>query len=221
MRRHLGGRIDSLRERAVERDHGLPCGEVHQMDAPALELGQREVALDHEALGCRRVPAESELRRDRALVHVPAARRAPAPRSGGRAGGRSPRCSGAPAAAGRAGHRPAVVRERAAPGRRELGHLGELLAALALADRGHEAGRDDRLLARARDEVAEDGGRVDDRVGVRHREDRAVAARGGGLGPRAERLLVLASGSAEVDVRVDEGGRDDELARRRRLDPPR
>ena len=68
-------------------------------------------------------------------------------------------------------------------------------------------------VARALDERAEHGGGVDDRVGVRHREDRAVAAGGGGLGARAERLLVLAARRAQVDVRVDERGRDHEATR--------
>ena len=98
----------------------------------------------------------------------------------------------------------------AAPEPGELGHLGQLLAAQALRDRGHEAGRDLRLLARLLDQGAEDRGRVDDGVGVRHREDRAVAA--GGRRGRAgrDRLLVLAAGHAQVHVRVDEGGREHE-----------
>ena len=48
--------------------------------------------------------------------------------------------------------RPAVVRERRGAGRGELGHLGELAPRLSLADRGHEPGRDDGLLARALDQ---------------------------------------------------------------------
>ena len=56
-------------------------------------------------------------------------------------------------------------------------------------------------------------GVVDGRVGVRHRDDRAVAARGGGGGARRDRLLVLPSGGAQVDVRVDEGGRQHEPSR--------
>ena len=68
------------------------------------------------------------------------------------------------------------------------------------------------------DERAEDRRRVDDGLRVRHREDRAVAAGRRGLRARADRLLVLAPRRAQVDVRVDEGGRDDEVARRTRLD---
>ena len=43
------------------------------------------------------------------------------------------------------------------------------------------------------------------RLGVGHRDHRAVAARGGGPGARLQVLLVLLAGDAEVDVRVDEG----------------
>ena len=102
----------------------------------------------------------------------------------------------------------AVVGERGRAGVGELAHLGQLLAVEALRDRGHEAGRDERLAARGLDERAEHGGRVDDRIGVRHREDRAVAARGGRGGAARDRLLVLAARRAQVHVRVDEGGRE-------------
>ena len=66
------------------------------------------------------------------------------------------------------------------------------------------------------DERAERRGRVDDRIGVRHREDRAVAARRRGGGAARDRLLVLAARRAQVHVRIDEGGREHETRRRRR-----
>jgi hypothetical protein len=87
------------------------------------------------------------------------------------------------------------------------------VAVLALGDRGHEAGRDDRLLLRQLDERAEDGGAVDDRIGVRHGEDRAVAARRSRSRAARDGLLVLAAGSAQVDVRVDERRREHEAGR--------
>ena len=65
------------------------------------------------------------------------------------------------------------------------------------------------------DERAERRRRVDDRIGVRHREDRAVAAGRGGRGAGGDRLLVLASGRAQVHVRVDEGRREHEARRPR------
>ncbi len=111
-----------------------------------------------------------------------------------------------------------VVGERGRTCGREVGHLTQLLPILALADRGHEARRHDGIHAGSLDQGAEHRRRVDDRLRVRHREDRAVPAGCGGLGSREERLLVLAAGGAEVDVRVDERRSDDESTRRRRLD---
>ena len=113
--------------------------------------------------------------------------------------------------------RPSSV-NAAAPAAASSAISRQLVAELALADRGHEAGGHDRVLARALDERAEDGGGVDDGLRVRHREDRAVAACRGSLRPGADRLLVLAPGSPQVDVRVDERGRDDERARGAGLD---
>ena len=115
-------------------------------------------------------------------------------------------------------HRPTVVGERGRTRGSELRHLRQLVAELALADRGHEAGGHDRVLARAVDERAEDGGGVDDGLRVRHRENRAVAACRGSFRPGADRLLVLAPGSPQVDVRVDERGCDHERARGAGLD---
>ena len=51
---------------------------------------------------------------------------------------------------------------------------------------------------------------VDDRLGVGHGQDRAVPAGGCSLSAGADRLLVLAAGRAQMDVRVDEGGREHE-----------
>jgi hypothetical protein len=111
-----------------------------------------------------------------------------------------------------------VVREGGGSRRGKLGHLGELVAELALADGRHEAGRHDRVLPRPLDEGAQDGRRVDDRLGVGHREDRAVPARSCGLGAGTNRLLVLAARHAQVHMRVDERRRDHERARTGRLD---
>ena len=73
-----------------------------------------------------------------------------------------------------------------------------------------EADRDLRVSSRLLGQRAEDCGRVDDRLRVRHREDRAVAACRGRLRAAGDRLLVLAPWSAEVNVRVDEGRRQHE-----------
>ena len=106
----------------------------------------------------------------------------------------------------------------AAPDSGELRHLGQLVAELALADGGHEARRDDGFVAGAFHQRPEHGRRVDDGIRVGHREDRAVAAGGGRLRARADRLLVLAARRAEMDVRIDEPRSDDRVARVRRLE---
>ena len=157
-----------------------------------------------------RVPAEAELRRRPILVRRARRARATAPRSGARDAVRER------AVLERATHQPgrddrtAVVRECRGAGGGELGHLRQLVAQLALADRRHEARRHDRLVARTLDESAEDGRRVDDRLGVRHRQDRAVPPAAAASVPERDRLLVLATGRSQVDVRVDEGRREHE-----------
>ena len=107
-----------------------------------------------------------------------------------------------------------VVGERDDPERGKLRHLCELLARKPLRDPRHEAHRDARLLARPFDERSEDGSVVDGGIRVRHRHYRAVPAGGGSGRARRQGLLVLAAGRAEMDVRIDEGRRDDEPVRR-------
>ena len=53
-------------------------------------------------------------------------------------------------------------------------------------------------------------GRVGDRAGVGHREDRGEAADRCGGGPGGDRLGVLAAGLAQVRVEVDQTGKRDE-----------
>ena len=81
---------------------------------------------------------------------------------------------------------------------------------LAHRDRGREPDRDLGLVLGARPAARAGRRRVDDGIGVRHREDRAVAARRGRGCARRDRLLVLAAGRAQVDVRVDERRREHE-----------
>ena len=196
--------------RAADGVDRRPRGQVLQVHRPALVGGEREVALDHQALGDGRPAREAELRRHGALVHLAAAgqgRLLAMERQrtvGDRAVGERP------AHECRRRDRPPVVGERDRTGGSELRHLGQLLPALPLRDRRREARRDDRLLVRLLDERLQDGGGVDDRVGVRHRDDRAVASGRCRMRSRRDRLLVLAPRGAQVDVRVDERRREDE-----------
>ena len=102
----------------------------------------------------------------------------------------------------------AVVGEPERALRAQLGHLGELAAPQPAGDRGHEADGDARVAGGGVAQGAQDRRGVDDGVGVRHRDDGAVAARRGRAGAGLEVLLVLLAGRAQVDVRVDEGGEE-------------
>ena len=169
---------------------------------------EREVALDHDALGRRRIRPEAQLGGHHTLVRLAPARQR---RLLAMEHERKPRD---PAVLQCAAHETgrhdgqAVIGECSRARRRERSHLGQFLPELALADGGHETGRDDSFLTRALDERPEYRRRVDDRVRVRYREDRAVATRSGRLGAAANRLFVFAPGCPEVDVRVDERRRE-------------
>ncbi len=210
VRRHLAARADACVARTPQRRDRLGGGEVQEVQRLVLVPGEREIALDHHRLGDRRVAREAELGRDGALVHVAAVREAlllavqrEQPAGDGRVLQRAAH------QAGRADGN-AVVGERDRAGVGELGHLGQLRPVLAARDRGEEADLHLRLAARSLDQRAEHRRRVDDRIGVRHREDRAVAARGRRSRPARDRLLVLASRRAQMHVRVDERGREHE-----------
>jgi hypothetical protein len=193
VRRHLATRLHARRAGAPQLVHGLPRREVQQMDRLALVGGEHEVAPHHDALGDRRIPAEAELRRDEAFVHLsPAGKRRLLAVDGD-----PPPCDRvvlerAAQEPGR-GNGPPVIAEsrRAALG--ELDHLGELGPVLALADRCEESHRDLGVALCTLDERPEHRSRVDCRLRVRHGEDRAVAARGGGLRSRCDVLLVFAT----------------------------
>ena len=210
VRRRLAAGRDARLAGAPERGDRLGRREMLDVNRLALVGGEREVPLDVDRLRHRWVAGEAELRGDDAFVDVAAVREgrlfAVEREQPARDRGVLERAPHQPGRRDRA----AVVGEgdRARVG--ELGHLGQLLAELAAGDRGEEADGNDRLVARGLDERAERGRRVDDRVGVRHREDRAEAAGRGCVGAAGDRLLVLAARRAQVHVRVDEGGSEHE-----------
>ena len=176
------------------------------MDRPPDLFGEREVAGDHDAFAERGPRAETELGGDLAAVRVAAVRER---RLLAVHGDRAARDG---AVLQRAAHdaggddRAAVVGEPDSARVGELAHLGQLDSVLLLGDRGEEADRHFCLALGPLAQAAEDVGLVDDGVGVRHREDRAVPACRGSRGTGRDRLLVLTSGGAQMDVRVDERG---------------
>ena len=106
--------------------------------------------------------------------------------------------------------RAAVVGEAGRAGIAELPHLGQLAALRALGDRGEEAHGHLGLGLRQLDERTEHRGRVDHRLRVGHGEDGAEPTCGGRARSGGDRLLVLAPGRAQVDVRIDERRRQHE-----------
>ena len=183
---------------------------MHQVDRPADLAGEGEVARDHQALAERRPRAETELGCDQASVRVPALRER------GLLAVDRDRAAGDGAVLQRAAHhargddRAPVVGESDGAGVGELAHLRELDSLLLLRDRREEADRHLRLSLGPLAQAAQHVGLVDDRLGVRHGEDRAVASGRGGCRACGDRLLVFAAGSAQMHVRVDERRSEDE-----------
>ena len=178
MRRDLRAHGDPACLRGSYRCYGLPRREVHYMQRTLLVCSKGAVTLDHHRFRHRRPACEAESRRDRAFVHLAVARqrwlllverqhppRHPAVlKSSLHEAGRHDRM--------------AVIGESGGPEAGELGHLAQFLAPETLRDRRHEAGRDRRLRSRKLDQRSKHRGRIDDRIGVRHREDRAIATGG-------------------------------------------
>ena len=204
MRRHLRGRADSRRVGAAQVLHRFARREVHQVHRLPRFAREVEVARDHQALAERRPAGEPELGSDRPGMRVAAeGQRRLLAMHGDHATGHGVVLKCAPHHAG-GSDRTAVVGEAGGAGVSQCAHLRELRPSLALRDRGHEADRDVRLRRRACAQAAEHIGVVDDGIGVRNREDRAVTA-GGGCGSAAfDRLLVLTARCAQVNVRIDE-----------------
>jgi hypothetical protein len=183
------------------------------VDTAALVACEREVALDCDRLRDGGVAREAELGGDAPLVHLPAVRerRLLAVERERPVGGR--RVLERPAHEAGRGDGHAVVGEGDRADIGQLAHLGQLLPPLRACDRGEEAGLDSRVATRGLHERAERRGRVHDRIGVRHGEDRAIAARSRGRRAARHGLLVFAAGRAQVDMRIDERRREDEPVR--------
>ena len=109
------------------------------------------------------------------------------------------------------GDRLAVVGEADRPDLAQLAHLAQPPPGQSDADRCHEADRNAGVALRRHQHPAQKRRMVEHRVGVRHRHDRAIAARSGGPSAGLEILLMLLPGGSQVDVRVDKG-REEMLA---------
>ncbi len=183
-------------------------GHVAEMDVPAGELRQQDVAGHHDLLRRGRDPLEAEPGGDQSLVHRAAGgeRRLLAVVGDRDAEGAGVLQRGAHQVAG--GDRLAVVAHRHRAGADQLAELGELLSLLS---QRHRADRIDprlrRALRLAHDE-ADRGLVVGDGVGVRHGAHRGEAAgrrrhRAGGHG-----LQILLPRLAQVHVQIDQPRRD-------------
>ena len=194
MRRHFSGRPHAACARARRCSTDSRAERCIRWTL-LTRLGREvDVPRDHEALAERRPAAEPELGGDRSGMRMASARqrrlfavhRDRAARDG--------------VVLERAPHharrrdRAAVVGEPDRAGVGERAHLRQLVPGLSLRDRCEEPDRDARLDRRTRAQPAHHLDVVDDGIGVRHREDRAVAACGRRSGARRDRLLVLAAG---------------------------
>ena len=148
---HLAGGHHSGRLRPRERLDRLARREVQQVQRLALVRGQRQVSLDHQALGHRRVAGKAELGGDRALVHLPLARESRLLAVDGEPATRHRVVLQRPPHQHRRDHGPAVVGEARGALVRELGHLRKLAPFLPARDRGEEPDRDLRLRLRVLD----------------------------------------------------------------------
>ena len=102
-----------------------------------------------------------------------------------------------------------VVGEAERSGRGEGLEVGEFRAPAAEGGGGHGEEAYGRIAGRV-EHPGQGGGTVVDRQGVWHGHDGGEATGGGGAGSGGDGLLVGLAGFAEVDVDVDEAGRDNE-----------
>ena len=201
MRRGLGA---DPRAGLLGRGQGLDrldAREMLEVHARAFVERERAVPGDHRRLGDRRDPGQPEAGRDATLVHDPV--------SGERRILFMQRDHAAAQALvlqrlaqhSRGHDRLAVVGEAQRAVVAQLSHLGQLLAPEAARDRGEESHRHPGLTGGSVDQRAQYRRLVDDRVGVRHRDQGDEPSGGGRRGAGVEVLLVLLAGRAQVDVR--------------------
>ena len=210
VRARLGGDADPP-PLAFANELDGACGrDVLDVEPAAGDLGEADVAGNHDVFGRGRHSGQAQLHRLEPLVHHAA---------DGQLGHLAVLHDHAvkhlrvferpPHQRGR-GHRRAVVGESDRAARDKLAKLGEFFPLASLAHRadGIHMGLP-RPLSLKHDEL---GGalRVDRGDGVGHAGDRGHAARERGLRSGGDRLVLLVAGLAEVDVEIDQAGADDQ-----------
>ena len=183
------------------------------MGAGVLVDAEGSVAGDHRRLRDGRHPAEAEGGRDRPLVHDAVAGELRVLLVEEDVAADQVLVLERPSHHPRRADRQPVVGEPDRAGLAHRGHLGQLAPFHPAGDRADEADRDGRDVGGLLAQGAHLVGLVDDRIGVRHRDHPAVAARRGGAGAGLDVLLVLLAGAAQVDVGVEEGGEGVQAAR--------
>ncbi len=209
VRRDLGGDSDAARLRVTHEAHRAGGRRVGDVDVGTRQLGQQDVAGHHHVFGRRGLTRKPELGGDDALVDRGACAQVRVLRvADDRRAERQGVFHGAAVQAG-VHHALAVVRERDAARFRQLGQLGQLLAAEIPRDRADRIDAHQALDLGLGEDVVRHRAVVVDRARVRHAAHGGEPA--GGRGPRAGRdgLLVLLAGLAQVHVHVDESGTDD------------
>ncbi len=198
---------------------GLGCpegrdrmGAAHQggVVAAARQADEAQVALQWDELGLPRDARKAEAARRLALVHHATADEFRILRLVHDEGAEI-----APVGEGAAHHpgareRGAAVGEGNRAGFLEEADLGRLAAGEALRQRRHRQHADTRRVAGAAQQEVDEGGVVDDRIGVRLDHDRGDAAGRRREARARQRLAVFVARLAGVDEHVDEARRGDE-----------
>ena len=169
---------------------------------------ERDVAHHHQLLGLRALARDPEAARPLALVHVAARGErlvfAVLRQDHAEVGGVLER----PAHQRRILHAAPVVGEQAHAELCHLGHRGESIAGTTDGDRSGNAHVTQRRLRAEVEHLVHDRCAVDRRFGVRHRDDRGVAAERSGARSGLDRLGFLTSWLTQMGVEVDESGCD-------------
>ena len=206
--RHLRGDREAAPPGLAQGADAAGRGDVAEVEAPAGQLEQGEVAKHHDVLGLGRDPLQPQPGGRGSLVHDPLADEVQVLLVDGQRQAEGARVLEGTPHQRRRHHRASVVGEGHAARRPELAVLGQLLALAPLADRTHrvDPGQAGRRGA-GQHELGHAGVVVGgDRVG--HGTHGGEAACHGRAGAGGDGLLVLLPRLAQVHVEVDEARGD-------------